>query len=413
MSRLNFFTILLIGFVDYLGIALVYPVFAALLFDQTVPLVPIGSSSFFRGAILGILIGLTPLTQFFSSPILGSISDLKGRRQTLGYGIGLGCLGYFLAVVGICIHSLSLLFIYRILIGISEGTVGVAQAMIADISTDQNKARRFALFNASLGTGFSIGPFLGGKLADPAVASWCGYAVPFILASVLSLGNLILVLFKFPETHRIKENKPFSLKQSITNIGKVVVWKQLRWLFFATFTFSFGWSFFNEFVPILLRERFNFALGEVGNYYAYGGIWYALSAAIASALLKYFYPENVVTKALIGCAICMLLFIIIPHSSYIWWILPPFMSCLAMTFPTTTALISNYANRENQGEVLGVYQSVIALAMGVSPLIVGFAVGNYPSLTSWGGAAAMLTAGWAFWMGKRRLSLSSNALLSS
>ena len=65
MFNLNFFTILLIGFIDYLGIALVYPIFAGMLFDPTYPLVAHDTSPAMRGALLGILIGLTPFTQFF------------------------------------------------------------------------------------------------------------------------------------------------------------------------------------------------------------------------------------------------------------------------------------------------------------------------------------------------------------
>ncbi len=405
MSRLNFITILFIGFVDYLGIGLVYPVFAALLFDLNDPIIPEGYSSAYRGAMLGILIGLTPITQFFCSPILGVFSDLKGRRKTLLYGTAVGCLGYFLAVMGVWLHSLSLLFVYRILVGISEGTVAVAQAMIADISTEKNKARRFALYSASLGFGFTVGPFLGGKLADPTVASWCGYAMPFIAANCMCLINFLMILCKFPETHKVRENSAFNLVDGFRNIAKVFLWNKLRWLFFATFAFSFGWSFFNEFIPVLLRERFGFSPGDIGNYYAYGGAWYALSAGIATApLLKYFAPEKIVVKALIGCAACMLVFIVIHDAQYIWWILPPFMYWLAVTYPTTIAIVSNHATSENQGEVLGVYQSVIASAMGLSPLLAGSAVGVYPELTAWGGAFAMLLASFAYWMGCRQAS---------
>jgi DHA1 family tetracycline resistance protein-like MFS transporter len=406
LSKLNFITILLIAFVDYLGIGLVYPVFAALLFDPKDPMIAESASLAYRGAMLGILIGLTPLTQFFSSPILGKLSDFKGRKTVLIYGTAIGCLGYCLAIVGIGLHSLALLFLYRIFVGIAEGTIAVAQAMIADISTEENKARRFALFNASLGTGFTIGPFLGGKLADPSVASWCSYAMPFSVAGILCLINFFLILWKFPETRQIHGKLSFNVLESMINIRKIFLWEKLRWLFFAAFAFSFGWSFFNEFIPLLLHARFAFAPSEIGNYYAYGGAWYALSAGIMTApLLKYFTPEKVVIKALIGCAACMLLYLVVREAQSIWWILPPFMYCLSATYPTTGALVSNQANGENQGEVLGAYQSVIASAMGLSPLLVGSFVGVYPELTAWGGAIAMLLASGTLWWNNRSPSL--------
>lgn len=402
MSKLNFITILFIGFIDYLGIALVYPIFTGMLFDPTYPIISHYSSLAYRGAILGILLGLTPLTQFFSAPLLGAISDLKGRKKTLIYGTLVGFLAYCLAVLGVCIHSLSLLFLYRILVGIASGTVPVAQAMISDTSTKENKPRRFSLFSASLGLGFTVGPFLGGKLADPSLASWCGYATPFVASSMMCLLSLAIIVWKFPETRKECGNVTFNFMDSINNIRKVFLWPQLRWLFLATFSFAFGWSFFNEFIPVLLREQFEFNLSDIGNYYAYGGAWYAFSSGIiAAAILKYFPPERIAVKALIGCAVCMLMFLVIQERQYIWFILPPFMFCLSFTYPTTAAMVSSRAGIENQGEVLGVYQSVTGCAMGLSPFLIGSVIGMYPSLTAIGGAFAMLIAGLAFWKGSQ------------
>lgn len=404
MFNLNFFTILLIGFIDYLGIALVYPIFAGMLFDPAYPLVPQETSSAVRGALLGILIGLTPFTQFFSAPLLGAFSDLKGRKKTLLYGTLIGFSGYGIAILGVHIHSLAFLFAYRVFVGIASGTVPVAQAMISDISTEENKAGRFSLFSASLGLGFTIGPFLGGKLADPAFASWGSYVLPFMVASLMCLLSLIVIAWNFPETcSKKKEYASFNLMQSLQNIQKVFVWPQLRWLFIATFAFAFGWSFFNEFIPVLLRENLHFSLSEIGNYYAYGGAWYAFcSGVLTAAVLKFYPPERIGAKALVGCALLMLLFLAMEGKDLIWWVLPPLMFGLSFTYPTTAAMVSNRAGVENQGEVLGVYQSVTGLAMGLSPLLVGSAIGLYPSLTAIGGAIAMILAAFAFRKGKRQ-----------
>lgn len=402
MSNLNFITILFIGFLDYLGIALVYPIFTGMLFDPTYPIIPHDSSLAYRGAILGILLGLTPLTQFFSAPFLGAISDLKGRKKTLIYGTLAGFLSYCLAILGVYIYSLALLFLYRILVGIASGTVPVAQAMISDTSTKENKARRFSLFSASLGLGFTVGPFVGGKLADPSLASCCSYATPFAAASMMCFLSLMIIIWKFPETCKKSGNVTFNFMGSINNIRKVFLWPHLRWLFLATFAFAFGWSFFNEFIPILLRKEFGFSLSDIGNYYAYGGAWYAFSSGvIAVAILKHFPPEKIGTKALIGCAVCMLMFLVIQERQYIWLILPLFMFCLSFTYPTTAAMVSNRAGVENQGEVLGVYQSVTGCAMGLSPFVIGSVIGMYPSLTAIGGAFAMLLASLAFRKGSQ------------
>lgn len=403
MSKFNFIIILFIGFLNYLGIALVYPLFATMLFEPATLLIPADSSAAFRGTVLGILIGLTPMTQFFSAPILGALSDFKGRKKTILHGCWIGVLAYSLAVWGIYTQSLFLLFLYRILTGIAAGIVPVAQAMIADNSTPHNKAKRFSLFSASLGFGFTVGPFLGGKLANLSLENGWGYALPFIVAGILCTLNLWFVLWQFPNDQKIHRNTPFQLLKGLDNIRKVFRWHKLRWLFFTTFLFAFAWSFFNEFIPVLLREQFAFNLNDIGNYYAFGGAWYAFCSAItATMVLRYFSPETIGVKSLIGCAICMLAFLIIDERLYIWLTLPFLMFFLTFTYPIIGSIISNRIGTENQGEILGVYQSVIGFAMGISPLSVGSLIGMYPELTAIGGALVMFIASFAFWQGVRK-----------
>lgn len=375
--------ILLIGFVDYLGIGLVYPIFALLLFDGQTAIVPGDSSPEYRGAMLGLLIALTPISQFFCSPLLGAFSDIKGRRKALLLGIGAGCLGYLLAVLGLYLNSLPLLFLYRLLVGASDATAAVAQATLADISTEENKARRFAYLNSSLGFGFTLGPFLGGVLAD-----WFSYSAPLMVAGALSLLNLLLVVGKFPEMGKRAKGVQFDL----LNIRKVFLLTNLRWLFFAGFALSFGWAFFNEFIPVLLRERFGFTLSGIGKYYAYTGGWYAVGALIMARFVDKFKPERIAISSLLVCALCMIAFVQFTHSSFIWLVVPVLMCGLAAAYPTATTLVSNRASSQAQGEVLGVYQSVGAAAMGLSPLFVGSAVGANPDLTAWGGAFCLLLA---------------------
>lgn len=400
MSRLNFIIILLIGFVDTLGIGLVYPLFTTLLFEDDQSFVHPEASAAYRGMMLGILIGLTPIMQFICSPLLGTFSDIRGRRPALVIGLAVGCIGYVFAIVGIMTSSLLLLFLYRFLVGVSDATAAIAQATLADISTEEEKTRRFAILNSSFGFGFTVGPFIGGKLADSSFVSWFGLLVPFIAAGLMCTMNFLLVLWKFPETRKQAVNRTFNVWESFSSLSNVFVWHQFRWIFIAGFSISFGWTFFNEFMPILLRDRFDFTSSEIGNFYAYEGGWYALSAGLlAIPLLKRYPAEQIISKVLWVCAFCMLLFLGINESFYIWFILPPMMYALAVIYPNATAIVSNRASSEHQGEILGAYQAVQAAAMGLTPLLVGSAVGVYPSLTIWGGATAMIVAGIAFTRG--------------
>lgn len=396
-ARFNLFILMLIGFIDQLGLGLVYPLFAVMLFDQNSTLVASGTSDATRGLIFGLLIGTTPISQFFSAPMLGALSDKKGRREILKWGLFTGVVGYIFAVIGIVTGNITLLFVYRLLVGVSDGTAAVAHAALADISTDENKSRHFSLFNMALGAGFALGPFIGGKLSDPEFLSWATYSTPFYFAGTMSFLNMLLVMFKFPESRVVKEEVKYNILEGLYNIKRAFFWKELRFLFLGSFAFVFGWSFFHEFIPLLLRQQFNFQASGIGDFYGYCGFWYALSTGLLTApLVKRYAPEKIVPKALVLLGAYMPVYFLISEPQHLWLFLPLLLFLVALVFPTSSALISNCTSADRQGEVLGIHHSVIAIAIGLSPIIAGAIVAEYPLIIIWGGAIIMFTAGLIF-----------------
>ncbi len=122
----------------------------------------------------------------------------------------------------------------------------------------------------------------------------------------------------------------------------------------------------------------------MGKFYAYTGAWLAIGALVATRFVDHFSPEKIAVVSTFVVAICMLIFLIPSQSVYIWWIAPLMLCFLAFAYPMATTIISRGTCSNSQGEILGVYQSVCAAAMGLSPLLVGSAVSAYPSLTAWG-----------------------------
>lgn len=398
-----------IGFADYVGIGLVYPIYSVMLFDHSFSLVSSDTSFAARGALLGVLFSLGPLSQFFTSQLFGVFSDMKGRRVALLLGIAIGCLGYAVAVAGIWMGSLALIILSTILSGVSDGTAGVAQAVVADISNERNKARYFGYFNSSLGFGYTIGPFIGGKLADPTFLPWAGYALPFMAAGTMMAINFLLVMGEFKETHHVKVYQEFKLFKQIQDLSRALKYKNLKWMFFGGFAFSSGWSFFNEFVPVLWMERFDFSANEIGNFYGYSGLWYALGAAFfVTPLLKFLKPEKIIVLTSSACAVALFFLSFIPSPVYIWILTPFIMILLAIGFPVATTVVSNRSSDSCQGEVLGIFQAIQALAMGLIPLLFGGLIGFYPVASTLGAVVSMIVAGMAFGMSpsmKKRLKI--------
>jgi MFS transporter, DHA1 family, tetracycline resistance protein len=121
-KKFALFILLFVAFIDWMGIGLVYPMFSSMFFHRDIQLLAPEASDAMRGFWLGILLALMPIAQFFSSPILGTLSDQKGRRPLLKIALLFGVLGYLIAMAAVWIESLLLLLLSRVIIGISAGS---------------------------------------------------------------------------------------------------------------------------------------------------------------------------------------------------------------------------------------------------------------------------------------------------
>ena len=125
------------------------------------------------------------------APVLGRLSDKHGRRPVLLVSLLGTALGFF--ILGFA-TTLWMLFVGRIIDGISGGNISTAQAYIADVTTKENRAKGMGLIGAAFGLGFVFGPAIGGILSR-----W-GINVPFLFAGGLALANTVLLYFALPET---------------------------------------------------------------------------------------------------------------------------------------------------------------------------------------------------------------------
>ena len=202
--RLSFFLLLIVAFLDYMGLGLIFPIMPVMLFSSDCLLLPEAATNLSRGVWLGALIALAPLFQFIVSPIFGSLSDQRGRKQMILIGLAFGLIGYFLGFLGVTANSIILLIIYRCFFGVSSATMTVVQATIVDISTKKTKAKFFSIYHMVLGIGFTIGPFLGGVLCDSSLVSWFNFGTPFVFGTILTSLNLVLIYYYFYETFQVE-----------------------------------------------------------------------------------------------------------------------------------------------------------------------------------------------------------------
>lgn len=382
---------LLVAFIDFFGVGLVYPLFSSMLFDPSSTLIPVTTSSSIRGVWLGVLIAMSPIAQFFFSPLWGALSDGKGRKKPLQQSLAVALGGYVIALAGMGINNIYLLLVSRIIIGIASGNTSIVQASIADLSTEKNKAKHFGLYSMALGLGFTLGPFLGGTL------SAFGYNLPFLVAACITTINLIFALFFFDETLLNPVKKKLKLNLALTQLKAAFQFSQVRSILAASFLFNFGWSYFFEFAPVFLIEYYKFTPVKLGFFYGGAAGLYALSTGLLiRPFLSRHKPEFLFFLGMLISALSLYSIPLLPSTVWFWPVIFILTFFVSFVLPTSTTMISNRASSELQGEALGLLNSVNAASFAFSPLLSGSFIGFAPSLPMWFGGSVMIVASLLF-----------------
>jgi DHA1 family tetracycline resistance protein-like MFS transporter len=374
---MRFLPLLFTVFVDSLGFGLVFPIFFPLVIHNETGLVPDEMSLAARGLIVGCLISSFCLGQFFSGPAFGAWSDRRGRKKILILTLWLAVASYLLAGCAILASSLTLLFASRLLGGAAAGNYAIAQSIVADQSDETNKAKNFGLIGMAYGTGFILGPFLGGKLSGDLYP----VTTPFWVAAGVCLFNIMLVHWKLRETLPALQFKNASLMAPVHNLRKAFQHPTLRGVFLVMFLFSLGWGFFTEFSPLFLISYFNFDRGNIGNFYACVGLWVAVcQGVLIRPCLKRFSAPALLHIGLLCLGIVLPLTLVVGSATGLYWVLPFLAFFESLVYPTASTIVSNKSGPDVQGEMLGIHNSVQWAAIGVSPLFSGSLVALYPHL---------------------------------
>ncbi len=393
-------TIFLTILIDMLGIGILIPVFPMLVVPTSQFRVTPDSWTTAQGFImLGWLMTSFPLAQFFCAPILGQLADRYGRRRVLALSISGTAFSYLLFAFAVLTKNIPLMFVARALDGASGGNISVAQAVIGDISSPQSRAKNFGLIGMAFGLGFIIGPFIGGKLSDHELVSWFNVATPFWFAAAFSVINVFLVLKFLPETLKVRSDKRIDITKPIHNIVKAFTTSGLKNIIPATFLFNAGFTFFTTFWGVVLAEKFGFTQGKIGNFYAYIGIMIIVAQGVVVRRLSGKVADyKVLRYSLLGSAICLLCYYLIPdqHSSWIYFI-PPFMATFnALNMSFSSALITRVTPHNIRGEAMGINSSANAMAQAIPAVLAGYIASHHSRLPILVGSICILCGGLLF-----------------
>ncbi|HYM73978.1 MAG TPA: MFS transporter [Stellaceae bacterium] len=337
-------------------------------FGLIIPLLPFYAERF--GASpqeVTVLMAVFSLMSMLAAPFWGRLSDRIGRRPVLMASMAAAALAYLW--LGFA-SALWMLFAARALAGACAGNIAAAQAYIADVTTPEKRARGMGMIGAAFGLGFIVGPALGGVIAGNDLAT-ADLRTPGIIACAMSAIAFLGVVFvlkeslqaDLPQRQRRSRTEALRLAFARTALARLLLVFFLAILAFAGMEATFAlWA----------MAQFGWGPAQIGYVFTYVGL---LSAAMQGGLIgrltARFGEERLLVAglALIACGLAIL-----PFTHNLTLLLVS-VSGLALGMgamqPSLNSLISRRAGAQEQGEVMGVAQSVGSLARVLGPLLAG------------------------------------------
>ena len=327
-------------------------------FGIIIPLLPFYAQTFGASPLaIGLLFASFSLAQLIASPVLGHWSDTWGRRPVLI----LSLLGTVVSFVMMAVaHSLTMLFVARVVDGLSGGNITTARAYIGDIATEENRARYFGLLGAAFGLGFVLGPALSALFAH------ISYTAPIWAAAAITLLATLLAWVWLPETvHRVAAVAGSPWK-ALRELGTRA---NLRVLFAVDFLYWASFAVYQTTFALFGARRFGFDATHIGYILAvFGVLGVIVQGALVGPVVKRLGERRTLLIGLVLAALSWGGSALIHSVPFFLLMLVPSAFGLGFCNPTLVSLVSAAAGRHEQGRVQGAAGALESLGRTIGPV---------------------------------------------
>ncbi|MEZ5315077.1 MAG: MFS transporter [Chlamydiales bacterium] len=363
--------IFLIVFFGSIGYSLIITIFTPMLLKGD--LLSFDTPIEKRVLALGFILAYYPFGQFISSPTLGALSDRFGRRPILVYSLIITTIVYLLIALGIYLKSYSIISFALLTAGFSEGNTTISQSVIADTVSKEERGRFFGYYYLSIAIAFILGPFIGGKLADPDFYPWFSYMTPFLFVALLLFFTLIWIYFGFQETHSKEHREKISYFDALTNLKKIFTMRHILPYFFANFLIFIGiFGFFQGF-PIYAVEKFRLNVTMLGILIAWSSVPFLLvNLFLIHSIARRLNPLKQVVISAVWVGIWLLIGLIQKFEWSLWLIAFLIGSGIALCLPASSTMLSYLVTSKEQGRVLGNHLSLQFFSEAFVGITIGF-----------------------------------------
>ncbi|MFP4530145.1 MAG: MFS transporter [Halodesulfurarchaeum sp.] len=397
--------VLLVVFVDLVG------------FGILIPIIPLYAAAFGASEfVVGILLASYSITQFVFAPILGRLSDERGRRPVLLLSLAGSVIAWTLFGLA---QALWVLFLARFLAGAMGGNIAAAQASVADVTTEANRAKGLGLIGAAFGLGFVFGPAIGGLVSSPAALSIAEsilpaavpvsqFTIPSFTAALITFVNLVAAFFLLPETNRGAEAR--DRERRVAELKRALASPVLAVLVISFFLASLAFSGMESMFVLFTKEVYGYGTAMNGYVLAYLGVIIAVVQGGLVGRAADIWDEK--TLAIGGVSVEFVGLVAVPFAPQLGRFLPgvgpvgPGLLALLVVLSilavgngfanvSLTTLVSRSAAERDQGSAFGLTQSAGSIARAIGPIVAG---ALYTGVAYWApfvaGGLLLLPIGW-------------------
>lgn len=342
--------------IDAIGIGLVSPILPDVIRK-------FGSDEAFVNTYFGYFISVYSLMLFIASPLLGALADKFGRRPILLIALCGAGLDYLLMAFA---PNLTLLFIGRIVAGLSGASMTVAMSYIADVSNEKNRTSNFGMIGAAFGLGFIIGPAIGGIVGS------YGHHWPFIIAALMSLTNFIFGVFILPESlPKDKRIKTITLKSlnPLNSVYNILFKSNYRALIWAFFLFQIAVQAHASVWSLYTHLKFGWTAMEIGLSLTFVGLFLSIGQGITTRIIT---PRIGDKKAIVmGLAVLALNLLVFGLATQVWvlYVCIAAIMLTSLAGPSLQSMIAKDTATNEQGKLQGTLVSLMSLSSIFGPLI--------------------------------------------
>jgi DHA1 family tetracycline resistance protein-like MFS transporter len=355
MKNKPLISIILVVFIDLLGFSLI------------LPLLPYYAKTFNANqTTTGILIASYAVMQLIGAPILGRLSDRFGRRPILLLSVFGTFLGFLL--LGFA-NALWMLFVSRIIDGVTGGNLSVAQAYISDVTDEKSRSKGLGMIGAAFGLGFIIGPVTGGLLSQ-----W-GYAVPAFAAATISFINLILIYAWLPESLTEEKRSQMTEKRPAVTLNALLVAFQRPFtgsILITRFFFGLAFAIFQTIFSLYALAKFNLTARDTGFVLTYVGVLSVIVQGFLVGRLTSRYREDVlITAAVVLMGISLLGWALAPSLIWLYIIMTPTALSGGLLNTLLSSTLTKAVAPQEIGGILGLSAAVESSTRIIAPLLGG------------------------------------------